>query len=84
MAKCTEKERELIDSYLNNTITDELVVDILRERVSKENRNRLKHAYKNINDAKKNLDAVLSEFYAICSDKNMSKLVDEIHAEAME
>lgn len=83
MPKCTDKERELIDSYLSNTMTDELVIDVLRERISKESRNRLKHAFKNLNDARKNLDDILSEFYSICSDKNMSHLIDEIHDESM-
>ncbi len=85
MAKCTDKERELIDSYLNcYYVSPELIESVLEEKITKELRNRLKHAVKQLEIAKSNLESVRGEFYSISSESSMQSLVLKIESEALD
>lgn len=81
MAKCTDKERELIDSILRNEYSHDLIKEVVIERITKDMRNRLRSAYKKYFEASTELGNVRSEFYAICADKNMAQIMSEIESE---
>lgn len=84
MAKCTDKERELIDSYLIGDVNSSLFESVLEEKITKELRNKLKHAVKQFNDAQANLQNMRSEFFSISSGTEMQSLVLKIESEAID
>lgn len=85
MAKCTDKERELLDAYLKNDMHSiSLIDEVLEERVSKELRNRYRFAYSNFKSAQDKLQSIRSEFFEIGSSKHMLKIMETIELEAID
>lgn len=56
MAKCSDKERELLDRVIQcGYVPQDLHEQVLEEKTTKEMRNRLKYAFKHVYDAQTNL-----------------------------
>ncbi len=84
MAKCTDKERQLLDAYLKNDDFGNLLDEVLDERVSKELRNRYKFAYSSFIAAQDKMQSVRSEFFEIGCGQHMLKIIQAIEQEVID
>jgi hypothetical protein len=84
MAKCSEKEREYLDSmFTNNLGLDDIELVVLRERIPTKLKSDLKQAVNSFHSAKNILEKVRSEFYSICADNRMAEIVKHLESEAL-
>ncbi len=81
MAKCTDKERQLLDAYIKNDDHGSLLNEVLDERISKELRNRYKFAYSSFLAAQEKLQSLRSEFFEFGCGQHMIKIINQIEQE---
>jgi hypothetical protein len=84
LAKCTDKEREFIDGYLKNEFSQRMIVDIIRERVTKPQKTRLANAYKAFFQADQELQDARDDICNIANGKFMGSVLSEIESEAID
>ena len=83
MAKCSDKERALLDSFFKVTHDSSLEEDVLSERITKEMKASLIKARLESQKANSHLEEVRSSFFSICHDIRMVKIIDDIETEAL-
>ncbi len=83
MAKCSDKERALLDSYFNPTHDSVLEQEVLLERITKEMKNSLIKSSLEFEKARRQLEVVRSQFFSICPGKTMLSIIQDIEQEAL-